>query len=374
MQPSPRITAICQSCTRLTEKTCVGESSPGCPVDFWPDPHRTYWREQHAAEAKRKKEEARQRQQSQERAARQAAEDAKRLTKAKPRTTPRGETGLADWTCQEIGPRFVQACREAAADNGRYKRFRSNPYICAVVETRPVERIAHFLCQAFLAGIDQDKALKVALINDAIGAPKCGSFASTKISGTTAAYLNTIAQLTVLFGPLDGLSVAEIGGGYGGLAAIATNYYKPARYVIHDIPDVQSLQQRFCRDATQFPVEFAKESTHECDLVISSCALSELTDSGMQRYKSLLHAARCGYITWSVTRESVPWANDEREVAKRLAELSGRPVVQATKLKPMQQYFGWWAPYIYTWGHDENCSADHHLAPASTTRPSDRVL
>ena len=66
-----------------------------------------------------------------------------------------------------------------------------------------------------------------------------------EISATTARYIKNLSDLINLFGSLDGMRIAEIGGGYGGLCKIISDQFELDSYTLFDLPDCLDLSKKF---------------------------------------------------------------------------------------------------------------------------------
>ena len=116
-----------------------------------------------------------------------------------------------------------------------------------------------------------------------------------KMFNTPEQYQTVMKRLVELFGPLDGMRICEIGGGYGGQAKAIFSSYKPGIYHIIDLPEVCELQRHYlwplpvgCYDS--IPIGYIY------DLVISNYALSEIPDNKYY-IDEVLRKSRHGYIT-----------------------------------------------------------------------------
>lgn len=253
------------------------------------------------------------------------------------------------WTCQEHATDFRSACAELAADPLKLAAFRRNEYIRGVIENRWTEWVPCFMEGVRNAGIDERKMLAVAAVNDRIGDPEAVDYQGQRISPTTAGYLFHYAQLRLLFGPLEGFRIAEIGGGYGGLASVICQA-EPVlnRYEIHDLPEPKRLAQVFL--AMTCPINSAWWGPiwrAESDLLISSCALSELTMQGIRDYADVLRGAERGFIVWSVTGQSEEWARDMNSVLAFLQSIMpGKGVRRALDIPRFRAAF---APQDVLW-------------------------
>jgi len=98
-------------------------------------------------------------------------------------------------------------------------------------------------------------------------------------------YILRAVELDHLFDGLDNRHIVEIGGGWGGLAAVVHTMFSPASYVIYDLQDVMSGQKRTMQRLGLNSVEFGCNwGDHRGDLLVSDWAFSELTQDAQERY------------------------------------------------------------------------------------------
>ena len=195
---------------------------------------------------------------------------------------------------------FRAACARAAQ---ALAGFRSDPAIAQVVECVPgAEGEAYAAALALLA---PHRWVEVGCLrNDAVGgAPRPVTHEGVTLAAATWRYAFRAAELDLLFGPLSGLRIVEIGGGYGGLAAAVCAMASPAQYTIVDAPEPCRLQESYldavgvsgvetCSSLSGTPLAF--------DLVVSDFALSELSDDYRTVYgRALLRQARGGAFCWN---------------------------------------------------------------------------
>lgn len=258
----------------------------------------------------------------------------------------------SQWTCTDNTENYLSACAKAAEGGSEFSKFRANPYIGAVVETRPAEWAESFLSAAEKSGVSIGDAIVAAGRNDSIGSPTVGQWRNVLIAGTTAAYICEYAQLMKLFGSLNGLRICEVGVGYAGLCSIIMQMQRPKQYNIYDMPEVLSLAQKYLtvlgHDMNRIPFHDRADSEHY-DLFISSCAYSELNNQGQQDYADLIRNAERGFITWSATHQSEPWAHDVNQVLDRLKSIV--PSIRfANDIERYREHFSWWGGNTYVWG------------------------
>ena len=115
-----------------------------------------------------------------------------------------------------------------------------------------------------------------------------------KMFNTPEQYQTVMQKLVELFGPLDGMRICEIGGGYGGQAKAIMDKCKVGCYHIIDLPEVVKLQERFLSSTIVECFDYATGFIY--DLVISNYALSEIPDNKYY-IDEVLRKSRHGYIT-----------------------------------------------------------------------------
>lgn len=114
------------------------------------------------------------------------------------------------------------------------------------------------------------------------------------------AHLNNIIKH---IGPLDGLRICEIGGGYGAMAMLISKC-RPECYHIIDLPEVCELQNRYLDGSS---VECLTEPTGQFyDLCISNYALSEIVDNKLY-IDEVLKRSKHGYITCNTDFVTLLW-------------------------------------------------------------------
>lgn len=257
------------------------------------------------------------------------------------------------WTCYNWVKGFPSACARAAIDDSLFCRFRSEPSIAAVVETRPAAWIDLFLSRTKQASvIDMDAAMTAAAKLDRIGSPALGDWNGHRISGNAAAYVCTYAQIVGRFGSLANMRIAELGVGYGGQASIICQCEPVKEYALFDYQGVTDLAKRVCKETCpSAPITTPDlEQCGEFDLFISCCALSELTPEGAASYVPLMSNSRLGYLVWSITPYSSQWARTMTDALQWLiAAMPSRNVHTAHSDPAMPKAFEWWFEHTLLW-------------------------
>ncbi len=152
-----------------------------------------------------------------------------------------------------------------------------------------IENYPHFCIE-----IDQFK------INDSLGEPEIFNYkVFGDISPSTLRYIKILGDLEYFFGSLNGKKIIEIGGGYGGQAAVLQSRFSVEDYYLVDLPEVLKLQKKYLQTLhlKNHAVDYKRDSLTEYDLVISNYAFSELNKSVQDEYLSkIISKAKMGYM------------------------------------------------------------------------------
>jgi len=137
--------------------------------------------------------------------------------------------------------------------------------------------------------------------NDLMGRPRTFFFDGIgRISPTTLRYIAVATEIRTLFGHMHFSKIAEIGGGYGGQAAILQKLGMTDRYYIFDLPEVQELIGKYLHEIGYVSSEFPKigrSELQEYDLVISNYAFSELPRKIQDDYlRDVILRSRRGFM------------------------------------------------------------------------------
>lgn len=201
-------------------------------------------------------------------------------------------------------PNYTEFCRRAAEDDGCFAGFREDPVYAAVVATGLSHEGRDYFELLHQRGFDLGFLDQIRDI-DRIGAPKLVSYGSGhQVAPQTMRYVKVLSDLEALFGSLEGASIVEIGGGFGGQCAVIAKRYRIARYTLVDLPESLMLARRFLDTLAIGNVDYAQ--LHELpfnarfDLAISAYALSEVTRPVQLIYlQRVLLRAAAGYLLWN---------------------------------------------------------------------------
>ena len=121
------------------------------------------------------------------------------------------------------------------------------------------------------------------------------------ISTLNTRYSKVCSDIKYLFPNLEFNSVAEIGGGFGGLAYKFKNI---PNYTLYDLPEVNELSKEILEKSLHLKnisfMDGRDPQSNDFELVISNYAFSELLRNMQKTYLDrIILRAEHGYITWS---------------------------------------------------------------------------
>ena len=196
----------------------------------------------------------------------------------------------------------------ASSDDAIFKKFRSNRQYRKILE-----HVTKSLGSLYLDAMESDSEVmdKISMLHrcDSVGGPIRYRFKNLGLySPTTIRYVYFHTQMEKLFGDLTWLRVIEIGGGFGGQAAVSTTINTKMKWTIFDLPEVMILQQKYLAQANPginvtFNSGLEIDETYG-DILLSNYALSEISRELQLEYinKVLLNCAR-GYMAWNTISE-----------------------------------------------------------------------
>lgn len=159
--------------------------------------------------------------------------------------------------------------------------------------------------------------------NDLLGKPRTFYFEEIgRISPTTLRYIAVATDIRREFGNSKLTRIVEIGGGYGGQAAILRRLNMWDEYSIFDLPEVQDLIQRYLSFIGVGMIELPKINTvnsFEYDLVISNYAFSELPRKIQDEYlDKVILKARRGFMLMNSGKSNATGRSDGKISAEEL--------------------------------------------------------
>ena len=185
---------------------------------------------------------------------------------------------------------YNSVCHQAASDDAAFGRFRSNPVYTTILAHNDDIQKAIYLKWL------RDHDYPIFDIDDFGGPYSKPSLCTVRYSST----FHHMDKHELLF---DGMSICEIGAGYGGQALVIGNNYNIKSYVTYDLDGPAALQARVLKDYGENIESFdcrtllSEESDIEYDLVISNYALSELDREGFDAYfDRVIKKSKSGYF------------------------------------------------------------------------------
>lgn len=200
--------------------------------------------------------------------------------------------------------RYPQVCLDATNDVATFRQFRRIRNYLAILEHVTEEDGAAYLGHVqrrpeLVAALDRFRA------NDRHGMPRTFEYPPHgRFSPTTLRYVKVLGDLLERFGPLDGMSVCEIGVGYGGQCRVVSEWCRPAEYCLVDLRPALGLVERYLDQyVLRMPVEYRTLNTlraRDWDLVVSNYALTEMPREVQDAYmEKVVLRARRGYVTYN---------------------------------------------------------------------------
>lgn len=193
---------------------------------------------------------------------------------------------------------YLQLCRRAVEDDAVFDNFRCMEPMNMIVENSHYKSgVEYYECiEAQYPWLF--KYFRSFMKSDNIGSPAKYQIGPYEISPTTLRYIKTLGDLHKFFGPLDGMRIAEIGSGYGGLCKIIHDVYKASKYINYDLPEVQKLQSKFLECFEINTVFYDSELlAPSIDLLIAMYSWSELSHDLQTEYlTNIIRNAKNCYI------------------------------------------------------------------------------
>jgi putative sugar O-methyltransferase len=167
--------------------------------------------------------------------------------------------------------------------------------------------------------------------NDEVGDPATFQYPEIgRFSANTLRYVKVLSDMEILFGSLNGFHIVEIGGGYGGQCRLIMSRFRPATYIMIDLPEMLRLARCYLKyfgvdGSVTFRKPFHWFSQKSIDLVISNYAVSEIRRSVQDRYlRDIIKKARRGYILYNATSLSKGIERHSSKTPYELAEFAAR--------------------------------------------------
>ena len=207
---------------------------------------------------------------------------------------------MPEWIVKgQLMSAYLQGCKDADMD-----KFKLDNRLTAIWE-----HCSTSIANQYLINIKQDNPwlLDKIFTNDIKGGSKIVDFSDFRGSPSTLQYIGVLSNLIREFGPLTGMNILEIGGGYGGQALTIMDVYNPGSYDMLDLPEVLGLQRRYLNNVliTNKTRYYSAIQYKKYDLVISNYAVSEITNN--EKYIEQMKLCKHGYITCNTDLVNLPF-------------------------------------------------------------------
>lgn len=201
---------------------------------------------------------------------------------------------------------YNQFCQDAANDPHQFAHFKASGLYQLILEHVSFEQGRQYLDLIIEQSPELLEKMDSFRKNDAIGHPNTYFYDPIGIiSPTTLRYIKVASDLKLLFGSsLNGSSIIEIGGGYGGQCKIMSDLFQFKKYTIVDLPGPLALTKKFLEAQNISNVTYKTFdeviSDETFDLIISNFAYTECSSEMQEKYaREILAHSKRGYMTCS---------------------------------------------------------------------------
>jgi len=239
------------------------------------------------------------------------------------------ETSLSD------NKEYPNFCDLAVKEDKIFKSFRRSQIFCSIVETLTYEQGLKYLKVIISQTPELIDRFDDFRKNDLYGEPIIYDYGEYgKFAPTTLRYIKVLSDLKVLFGDLNNTKIIEIGGGYGGLCRIISDFFNIDSYIIVDLKPALNLAEKYL---LKYEVKNVKYATADdlsqeakYDLVISNYAFSECRKPVQEFYfKKIVKNSSRGYITWNFISSEID--NFDKYEINELAGKINNHIIIASK-------------------------------------------
>ena len=229
----------------------------------------------------------------------------KKLWSLKDEGAPRaGDSSVSDSSA------YLQIISSAVQNNESFAKFRSNREYRQILEHVSKSQGYEYLRESDLNTSKlKEMIAKVDFLN-ICGLPLVYFYPRLGfLSPTTLRYIKVFNELIRLFPNIAEMNIAEIGGGFGGQAAVLRKLSGFKSYTIYDLPEVHELQLRFLKaNNSESGVLYADgrlAPSGKFDLVISNYAVSELQrELQVAYFENVVKSSTRGYLTWNLISQN----------------------------------------------------------------------
>lgn len=246
---------------------------------------------------------------------------------------------------------YIRAVEKANHDFRAFGKFKRNRHYRRILEHLSYEQGLEYFELLRNEAPDLLQDIDRFLVNDIVGGPIRYRYNSIGLaSPTTLRYLKVASDLRQLFGDLNGLTVGEVGVGYGGQLLVLDQIYTFKRYDLYDLPPVLQLASKYLESHllnSSFRITTLNQQSNDIsyDLVISNYAFSELPPKLAAKYaQKVFSNARRGYLTMNTGR-GCKTRNAGRLTLEEYHNLL--PPFEIKDERPLTEAHN----YILIWGH-----------------------
>lgn len=223
-------------------------------------------------------------------------------------------------------------CLQAAQDEKTFNNFKRGQEVIAAIhnlgEYSGVEMLDHIYYHFphLLEFFDKFRQ------NDLVGNPRTFIYPRAgDFSPTNLRYIKIGGEIEYFFGDLEGKTIIEIGGGYGGQCKILSDLFKFKEYILVDLPEVLALARKYLErvgveNVTYLTMEQLPQN-RTYDLVISNFALSECSRKVQKTYLNQVLAVSLGGFIYC---NQMRWMPDTapfrpREMIEEIKKIGRKP-------------------------------------------------
>ncbi len=205
---------------------------------------------------------------------------------------------------------YLQIISSAAFNDDSFARFRSNREYRQILEHVSKSQGYEYLREIELGTSEiKEMIAKVGFLNTC-GLPLVYFYPRLGfLSPTTLRYCKVYEELNRFFPNIAKMNIVEIGGGFGGQAAVLRKLSGFKSYTIYDLPEVHQLQSKFLKacnsDSGVVYADGRVPPSGNFDLVISNYAVSELKRELQDAYfENVVKSCTHGYLTWNLISQN----------------------------------------------------------------------
>ena len=246
--------------------------------------------------------------------------------------------------------RFVES---AIGSEVVFKDFRRNFHYRQILEHVNYSLGFEYLSKLSNQNIQDLKRFPDVVALSTVGSPRRFYFKGLGlISPTVIRYQYVGQELKKHFGNSIGKNVVEIGVGFGGQYAVLINSQEIDEYTMFDLPQVIKLTHKVLKfagvESSKINVgDIDEPSVHDCDLVISNYAFSELPQDVQKKYiEGVMVNSRRGYLIMNSGKTDISGRSSGKYTLEDLRKVL--PAFEVLEEDPVTGPDN----YVIIWGHN----------------------